>query len=298
MSTVPWRVAAQAYTVLNPETKEPLMTLQFVTDHQQADVSKLRITPAGEGNEGAPAIELEFATGGYPSGPAYLQPRWLKAFERPSATNADQRVSLEQRRKNWLEAHDGVDEDHVDGSFAYREPSDEDRAAWEEAHGPEKDKDGNPVKKKPNVGPDGVADGEERPGPNEAVVKAADEGKPAPEQPKDAFVPDAAQGRQSGVESREPSDSDRKGMIGMGPGSEVTSKGATQQAYNPSPGITPAPNEGAGPMTGGPGPQAGTVPPGGPYASDVPTKEPESGNEEDAGNTTSTKGVDRPKSKK
>jgi hypothetical protein len=35
----PWRIAAQSYTVLDPDTKEPAFTLQFIVDHQQADVA-------------------------------------------------------------------------------------------------------------------------------------------------------------------------------------------------------------------------------------------------------------------
>lgn len=163
MSTVPWRVAAQAYTVLNPETKEPLMTLQFIVDHQQADVARLRIVPAQEGSESAPAIEVEFATGGYPAGGAVLQPRYLKAFERPMPVSGEQRVALAKRREAWLGDRDA--DERVDGSYAYREPSDADLKAWEEAH-PE------PKEGERRVGPDGVADGEERPGPDGKVVEA------------------------------------------------------------------------------------------------------------------------------
>lgn len=80
MPIVPWKIAAQSYTVLHPETKEPFATLQFVVNHDQADVMGLRVVPGDDST--TPAIELQFSTGGYVLEPVVMQPRWLKAFER------------------------------------------------------------------------------------------------------------------------------------------------------------------------------------------------------------------------
>lgn len=262
--SVPWRIAAQAYTVLHPETKEPVLTLQFITDHQQADVSRLRIVPAGEA-EGNPAIEVEFATGGWPTGPAVLQPRWLRAFERPMPVNGEQRVALAKRREAWLnDARSGSGDAQANGSYTFREPSEADLKAYEQAHPEPKEGD------VPNVGPDGVADGEERPGPDGKVIEAHEKGVAAPQQQKDAFVPEGAAVKQAGVDVTSPGDADRKGMVGVGPGNEAGPGPATAPGYNPSPGITPAPGGAyatplpggvSSPQSGGPGPAPGSMPP-------------------------------------
>lgn len=62
MSTnIPWRIASQRYTVLNAE-KEPIVTLEFIHNHDDADHALLRIVPFDTTKD---AHAIMFATGGY-----------------------------------------------------------------------------------------------------------------------------------------------------------------------------------------------------------------------------------------
>lgn len=98
----PWTIAAQSYTVLDPDTKEPAFTLIFTVDNAQANVSRLRMVPT---EPRAAALEIEFAGGGYVIGSPMRQPRWLKAWERP-----DPNLYLDDE-KAAEEYHDNLPDD-------------------------------------------------------------------------------------------------------------------------------------------------------------------------------------------
>lgn len=243
MPAMPWKVAAHAVTVLDPETKEPCLTLQFDVDHQQSDVSRLRITSA---DPAKPAIELEFAAGGHQLGSAVFQPRFLKAFERPDVTRPQVRNAVLERRERWANDHDvETKDDVVNGQVlkADERPEHEDREPTEaEKRAAEE--------KAQRRGPDGLRDGDERQAP-----QVDEEGRPANAGPADAANPEAAKTREAGVENRSPSAEDRKGMVGIDPMSGAgVEQPAAGNAYNPSPGIQPAP-------AGSPGAPAGAVQP-------------------------------------
>lgn len=124
MPIVPWKIAAQSYTVLHPETKEPSLTLQFIVDHAQADVMQLRIVPP---NMQQDALELSFSTGGYVLGSPVLQPRWLKAFER-----VDPNLHLEDDEA-FNASLEGVGDDQKERIVKKREAYEKRREAWESA---------------------------------------------------------------------------------------------------------------------------------------------------------------------
>ena len=172
MTTTPWRIAAQSVTVLDPGTKEPAFTLQFILDHQQADVCKLRMTPV---TPRGPALEMEFTTGGFPIGQPIKQPRWLKAFERPDPNlYLDDAGKAKDHRK-------GLPEDQQRSWDAKRDGYLKRRNEWESVHGAS-----GSLSEVSNPGPDDTD-------PN------------SPEAEK-------ARAAKSGVDNANPSDADRKGM--------------------------------------------------------------------------------------
>lgn len=182
MPVVPWRIAAQPVTILDPETKEPVMTLDFSVDHNVADIMRLRITPVDAGQD---ALEMQFNTGGYQIGSAVRQPRWLKAFERP-----DPNLSLNDD-VTWEERQKGLSEDQRDAENRKREAMLARRQEWSEHH-----------------------DMPERHSPDDAR-------HPDGPDSTDTNSVEAQQTRsvQAGVDSGgEASDADRKGMVGQSPG--------------------------------------------------------------------------------
>lgn len=192
----PWRIAAQSYTVLDPQSKEPALTLQFIVDHAQADMMKLRITPTDPAGS---ALELTFSTGGFVSGEPVMQPRWLKAFERPdpnlylfdddaakeyaAGLSDAQRGSWEAKRKGYLDR----------------------RAEWQKVHG---------------AGQEGPVPAGEQRGPDST----------------DPADPLAEQGRaaRAGVDVTQPADADRKGMASQPPGGQAGEAAASMQAEKPN----------------------------------------------------------------
>lgn len=180
MPTTPWRIAAQSYTVLDPDTKEPAFTLSFIVDHGQADVSRLRMTPA---DPNGTALEMEFTTGGFVIGEPIKQPRWLKAFERP-----DPNLYLDDE-KAAEEYHNGLAPQQQDAYVAKRDGYLKRRKEWEKVHGADADNRQAPAG---NRGPD-----------------STDPNSPEAERARSA---------KSGVENTSPSDEDRKGMISQPPG--------------------------------------------------------------------------------
>lgn len=198
MPTTPWRIAAQSYTVLDPDTKEPAFTLSFIVDHGQADVSRLRLTPA---DPNGAALEMEFTTGGFVIGEPIKQPRWLKAFERPDAN-----LYLDDE-KAAEEYHNGLAPQQQDAYVAKRDGFLKRRKEWEKVH----KSDGGAPQAAGETGPDDTS-------PN-------------------APGADKARTDKAGVEQTSPPDEDRKGMISQPPGGmagEVAGAGGAPQNNAPN----------------------------------------------------------------
>jgi hypothetical protein len=190
----PWRIAAQSYVVLDPDTKDPAFTLQFIVDHQQADVAKLRMVPAGDGF----ALEMEFNTGGYVLGQPIKQPRWLKAFERP-----DPNLYLDDD-KAAEEYHAGLSPDQQQSYVAKRDGYLARRKEWEKVHR----SGGAPQRAGSDPGPDSTD-------PNSVEAQRARSAK-------------------SGVDVTQPADADRKGMISQSPGGQAGDAAAQSEAQEPN----------------------------------------------------------------
>lgn len=137
MPNIPWRITAQTVNISTPDG-EPMFRLDFGGSLNSGERQTLRIVPADDPK--APAIELEFQTGGGPLGPAHFQDRWLRPFERPDLGNPNIRRNVEFRKAAW-DAGQGGSEAPSEREFYDR---------WDEEHTEEvKDAEGNVIGRKP-----------------------------------------------------------------------------------------------------------------------------------------------------
>lgn len=199
MPTTPWRIAAQSYTVCDPETKEPAFTLSFIVDHAQADMMKLRMTPA---NEDGAALEMQFATGGFVTGDPIKQPRWLKAFERPAPqfVSEDAAMAYRDALPQGVVNDDGkeVPSSECENFDRAYEPYRKRREEWERVHG-------KPASEQQSAG---GAQGPDSTDPNSPEAEAARTAR-------------------SSVDNTSPSAEDRKGMVTQ-PGGRMAGETAAQ----------------------------------------------------------------------